>query len=569
MKLTIDSWRGTAPKFEPRQLADGLAVEALNARSGRSLLEAWGVDTSTGETIPASARYWFRYLDTYWFTWTDRTEAVLAPLVNDAEQYICISDESWPSITRADVAVSAAPYPSLRYRLGIPQPAKPVLVVDDNSAERPATPASTDDLDLYTVVYKVAWVDAWGREGPGSLVSSRVNLQEYTVNAVSYMAKQVQLTRPTLPTGQYNWGTGALWRVYRANFTSQGQGLFQFVAEVPITDPSYIDRTPSGDLQEAMVTDEWFGPPDNNTALFPNGPLRHIGAHPSGFMFGHTRREVCFSEPGTTHAWPIRYQQSLKEDIVTCLMSGGDIVVLTKGVPYVFTGVSPESMSPMRIPEPYPCVSQDAAVEVSGTVFYASRNGMVAVQGASAQMVTSAFYRDVEWRALQPETMRFGHYDDKVFIFRSGKRTLVFDPLNQDDGLRELDLDPAVHHTLPGSDDLLYMARNDAGGAVKLFNGDLTAARPLQYTTKEYRTPAPTTFGFCKVVSEHYPLTVTVHARKESGEVVSHQRVVSSNKPFALPGGFRARGWWLSVSATASVAVHHISLAHTLSEFND
>lgn len=567
MRLRVDDFRGTAPKFKPNQLADGLAVAALNARAGRGLLEPWASASSTGVTLPVNSNYWFRYLDTYWFTWAGRTEAVKAPLINDGFNYVCMTDLVYPKVTRSDVALSAAPYPAITYRLGVPQANAPALAVANNSATRPATPSSTNDLDLFTVYYKVAWVDAWGREGPGSLVSASADLQEYTVDGTVYMAKQVTLTRPSLPTGAYNFGTGAVWRIYRANYTSSGSGIFQFLAELPVATTSYIDRVPSSQLGEEMITDDWFGPPDDNTSLYPNGPLRHIGAHPSGFMFGHTKHEVAFSEPGTTHAWPVKYQQSVREEIVTCQLTGGDIVVLTKGVPYVFTGLAPASMSPVRIPEPLPCVSQDAVVEVNGTVFYASKNGMVAVSGNSAQIVTGGFYRDVDWRALNPSTMRFGQYDDKVFIFRSGQPTLIFDPVNPDDGLRSLNLDPVVFTTEEGSGDFLYTAVGDATRTVKKFNDVLNTPMSLTYTSKEYRLPSPTAFAYCKVVSDSYPFTFTVYARKANGAVVSQARSVTGNKPFALQGGFLADAWWFEVSG--SPQIHSVVLAHSKSEVND
>ena len=567
MRLRVDDFRGTAPKFKPNQLADGLAVAALNARSGRGLLEPWASASSTGVTLPVNSNYWFRYLDTYWFTWQNRTEAVKVPLINDGFNYIGITDASYPKITRSDVALTAAPYPATTYRMGVPQLSNPSITVANNSATRPATPSSTNDLDLFTVYYKVALVDAWGREGPGSMVSVSADLQEYTVDGTVYMAKQVTLTRPALPTGSYNLGTGALWRIYRANYTSSGGGIFQFLAELPVATTSYIDRVPSSQLGEEMITDDWFGPPDDNTSLYPNGPLRHIGAHPSGFMFGHTKHEVAFSEPGTTHAWPVKYQQSVREEIVTCQLTGGDIVVLTKGVPYVFTGLAPASMSPVRIPEPLPCVSQDAVVEVNGTVFYASKNGMVAVNGSSAQIVTAGFYRDVDWRALNPASMRFGQYDDKVFIFRSGQPTLIFDPVNPDDGLRSLNLDPVVFTTEEGSGDFLYTAVGDATRTVKKFNDVLNTPMSLTYTSKEYRLPSPTAFAYCKVVSDSYPFTLTVYARKANGAVVSQTRSVTGNKPFALQGGFLADAWWFEVSG--SPQIHSVVLAHSKSEVND
>ena len=140
MRLRVDDFRGTAPKFKPNQLADGLAVTALNARSGRGLLEPWASASSTGVTLPVNSIYWFRYLDTYWFTWQNRTEAVKVPLINDGFNYIGITDASYPKITRSDVALTAAPYPATTYRMGVPQANAPALAVANNSATRPATP---------------------------------------------------------------------------------------------------------------------------------------------------------------------------------------------------------------------------------------------------------------------------------------------------------------------------------------------------------------------------------------------------------------------------------------------
>lgn len=565
MRLRVDKFLGTAPKYTNDQLADGYAVQAINARTGRELLEPWNNSSLTGQTVPASAQYWFRYLNAYWFTWLNRTEAVKAPLVNDSHDYICITDTSYPKITRSDIALASSPYPATSYRLGIPQPSAPAVRAQTNSATRPATPSSTDDLDMFTVYYKVTFVDQWGREGPGSFTSAAVDIQEYTVDAVSYMAKEVVLTLPATPSGNYAFGTGSLLRIYRANYTSSGVGTFQFVAEVSLGTTSYTDRIPSGSLDEAMSTDDWFGPPDDDTSLYPNGPLRHIGAHPSGFMFGHNKHELAFSEPGTTHAWPIAYQKSVKETIVTTILSGGDIVVLTDAVPYIYSGLSPSSMSPVRIARPYPCVSQDAVVEMNGAVFYASTNGLVGISGSDAEIITSAFYRDVDWRALNPSTMRFGHYDGKIFIFRANQPTFVFDPTAPQDGLRQVDIDPRVFYTEEGTGDLLYVPRSDASNRVNRFNygsGKLS----LTYQSKEYRLDSPQVFYFGKVVSDAYPVALTLYYRKVDGSVVNRSFSVPDDKCFSLPTGFRAKSLWFTV--TGSPQIHSVVFAQNKSEVN-
>lgn len=562
MLLKISNFRGLAPRFHPEQLADGLAVKADNIYFGEAL-RGWRLPTDTTKNVPAITEYLFQYKDEYWFSWPNRTHAVEAPLLNDPWGYAVITDEQHPKITRSDIAIGGSVYPNASYRLGVAIPGA-VTASDQPNAlytgpEEGQPEYDETQVDPFTTTYKVTFVNKWGQEGAGSQSSNPVDLIEY----LGEMVQEVTINLPAAPVGNPLMGAGAMYRIYRMNASSQGSGVYQFVAEVPIEDTQYIDRIPSSDLAEAIFTDSWIGPPDDNAALFPNGPLQHICVVGEAFLCGHNKKMVCFSEPRTTHAWPAEYYHLFQEKVIRTVTYGGDVIVLTDDTPYSIQGVHPSSMSRVRLAEPAPCINPDAVCVVAGSVFYAGDRGLYAISGTSVQLVSDALYDVSQWQALNPKTMRFSRHQNLLHIHLDSGVTLVLDPVNPTNGISTLSLDFQATHTDPETGNLHY---SDSSGDV--YKHDSAADRDsISYESKHYRFFDAIAFNYGRVRANKYPVDVTIHARRLSGTKWSYTKTVTNDRFFQLPVRSQMIEWWIEVNG--DVDIRAVGLSTSLQELTN
>lgn len=564
MKILITSFRGTAPRIDDEQLSEGLAVRAVNVDVSESL-QGWYAPKDMGISFLASRPYIFPYNDTKWFSFQNRTSVVHAPLNNDPWNYAVFTDSAYPKITRNDVALAGAHYPAVYYRLGLPEPDAPFCSVENNTEYGGPSPDSEDYdgalTDKFDTSYVITFVDRWGRESITSVPSETITIREYE----GEMVEQVRVTLPPAPTGYPLIQTNGTYRIYRLNNSSDGSGVYQYVDEAPITDNEYVDRTVSSQLLEATSTDTWAGPPDDDSALYPNGPLQNVSVVSEAFLCGNTTRAVCFSEPRIPHAWPVGYYQVFSEQVVRAIPLGSDVAVLTDEAPYILTGVHPSSMGRMKMPKAAPCVAADAVAVVSGSVFYAGAQGIYAMNTSGVNLVSETIYTLKQWRALDPKTMRFAAYDDTLIILTGDGQLLTFDISNPQAGIIKLDLGENVSHIYSDlSEGRFYFM--DSGGSLFEFEGKDTRL-PVTYETKHYRFHNPVNFYVSRVRANKFPVSVTIKAKRVDGTEFSYTKLVQNDRFFYIPAQSLMTEWWFEVSGNTEI--RSLALATSIEELNE
>ena len=107
--------------------------------------------------------------------------------------------------------------------------------------------------------------------------------------------------------------------------------MFQFVAEVNMSATTYEDSSDNDDLEEIIPSTYWIAPPDDDTNLYPDGPMKGLTALPNGVFAGFTGKRICFSEPFLPHAWPVIYRITLEDNIVAIGAAGNGLIVTTEG----------------------------------------------------------------------------------------------------------------------------------------------------------------------------------------------------------------------------------------------
>lgn len=570
MKLTLANFKGVAPKFSPEQLADDYAVQSINSRSGRQILESWQqpVDAAGGTLNSTLVKSLFKY-ENKWFSWTKSgVTAARVPLANDPWAYVVIADPTtYPQMTFNTVAESGTgPWPAATFPLGVQVPSAPTIV-----ASGPLTPpedVTEDDYDYYETSYIVVFVDAFGRASAPSAASADVVIKEYEGERVWF----IDVAMPDVPTDgvAYNAARGATgkWYVYRGNFNAGGSGLYQYTGTIlaGTANPVFRDTKPSLLLDESPSTYDWSPPPDNNTAMYPNGPLMKVVAM-TDFLAGHNRKLVCFSEPAAFHAWPTAYYQVFSEEVITITPAGQNLVVLTDANPYVLTGAAPSAMSPVKLAEPAACASSLAVTEVFDRVYFASNDGLFEINGFTVRNVSRDYMTEIQWRALVPATMSFSNYGGFVLIHSAAAgTTYVYDPSAPDDAFREVDIDPQAVYQLTKSSDMAFVERGS--NKVTLFDADDSAVMPLSWKSKVYQFNDPICLSVAKVTANKYPVSVRFSHKRVDETEETYLKVVTNDRFFYLPFQSRGYRWWAEVNNSTGAEIRTIQIGQSPQEFN-
>ena len=509
--IVLEEFNGIAPVLHPHKLAPTLAVVSENTRLDRAVVEPWR-SIAYLEDAPFNTRTIFKYQGEF-LTSPDHHHVVGAIRPNDPLDRIYYTDIDYPKI-RSGAAT---------FRLGIPKPAVPALgtIVVGN----------TENItDVFNTRYRVTLVDAWGAEGPPSDPTLGVEL------GLGFSVT-LDLTGTTV-TGNYNFAVGALVRVYRSN-SSAGEGVYQYVGEIAYGSASFVDTVTRENLQEALPSEGWIAAPDENTALYPDGPLASLIEASWTGLVGHAGNTVFCSEPGVPTAWPYYYSNQHKIVGVSNVQSG--ILVMTVAGPYLLAGSDPAALAKVPIESNQACTSARSIVDFGEYTIYASPDGLVLAQGNTATVVTSALIDKDAWQTFQPETIHAYEYEGMYIGFygdEAGGTGFVFDPQGGRNALVTLAGIGVTGGYFSGSTDTLAVVYDNAGQrSIGEFNvGELTEYRRR---TKEFLFPDPVSLHCVRIEADSYPIHLTAWADSEEKGTWTF----SNNLVVKLPGGYRAREW--------------------------
>lgn len=544
MKITFNQWGGSAPRLDPRAVPVGMAVTAKNTRPDPYSLKPWIKPQVTNARVRSSAKTLYRYTDRHWFEWDWDVSVVKAPIINDPNQEVIFTDRDGVKFTRNTFALSSAPYPNNSRMIGVPQPDKPKFKNN----------APTNDVagvDTIDIAYVVTFVNEFGREGPASKASDITMSKNKKVN--------ITITRPALPTGAYALGSGAKWRIYRTNTASDGSGIYQYVDEVPIATQSYTDTRKEDELLEMLSTADWFPPADTNTALWPSGPLKGLVNVANSYLAGFTGRTLCFSVPNVPHAWPPAYQIVVEYDIVGLAVVGAEIVVLTKGHPYLVTGSAPGNLTAAKIPDAQACVSAQSIVAFENGVIYASPDGLVMIDGPRARLISTEVFDERSWAALQPHTMRASYYEGS-YVANTSTKTFLFIPNGGQAQYREINFRPVAMVNDLETDTLYY---HEGDGVIKAFNKGV-GNYEYEWQSGTVRTSKKTNLPWAALYASNYPVKLTVITQYDCHHHREHEYTVTCSKPFRLRGGFLANEF--AIKIVSDKTVHSVELANSVQE---
>lgn len=524
MKLAFAGFRGEMPIVDERLLPDANAQVARNVYLRRGTLKperAPGPIAGLPNVIAPSSLY--RYPNGnngagFWMIWGGgkRVHAVKSPLADDAWQRVYWTGDGPPKMGGiAEITDGAQPYPARSFRLGIPAPSNAPV------ASAPSDRVSVEEHPLTAVQtsYVVTLISRFGEEGPPSFASSPIIRWDMVDDAPAGGA--VVLSLPAIPSGAHDLITK---RIYRA----ESSGVFQHVGDVPAAQGSFTDTVPSENMGVSLPSLEWDMPDDR---------LVGLTALPGGFLAGYFGNTLCFSEAFYPHAWPVAYQLAFSEDVVGIAAVAGGLVVATNGRPHMITGSSPAAMADMHLDEDQPCVAGRSLVDMGEYAVYASPNGLVAVGGGSAQLLTKAMISREQWKALKPETIHAYRHDGRYLAFYEGG-CFAFTP---GEGFEFFDVSATAGWYDLAKDQLCLIQ----GNAITAWGSGDTMT--LRWRSKVHEV-APGSGGFscAKVIARQYPVTLRLIA----DGVTMLELPVASRDLFRLPAGYSlCRDWEVEVEA--------------------
>ena len=558
---------GIAPGVAPRLIADqfGQTAQNIDFESGRLVPTKTNTDIYTLQNGARRSIYYYR--DTNWLEWSeDGVDVVNGPIPNDTNERLYFTGDDYPRVgTVASMVSGSSGYPVTTYRLGVPAPSNAPTIAKSGTVTATETPETR--AYVYTLVTDL------GEEGPPSLAST-------TLDVTSTETVTVSMPAGNNPSGNYFFSTNAKKRIYRSNTGSQFTD-FQFVAEVSFATTSFSDAIKASVLSEVLPSGTWIGPPDDNTALYPDGPMLGLTAVGNGVMAGFSGKRLCLSEPYLPHAWPIDYRITLEEDIVDIAATGNGVVALTNGTPYFVTGTDPSALTPTRIDLAQACVNKNSVVDMGEFILYAAPDGLVAVAGTSGRVVSRNLISVDQWNtSFHPTLIRaFRHEGTYVAFYNNGGSLggWVYDPRADEALFSTITLSAEVRGGFedPKSGQLFVIE----GNKIRKYRGG-TSSNTLTFKTKKFVTPSPVSMAWVSVHAEAYPVTVKVYG---DGALISNYTLSESSGVYTqattTPSGISngtlrepimrlpaavASEWEVEVSG--AVLINEICLAQSMEE---
>lgn len=265
-----------------------------------------------------------------------------------------------------------------------------------------AVPGETMSLRAYRYTY----VNRLGQEGPGSPPSQMIRANDGARITVCGFVKP-----------ESEWCVDRV-RLYRLA-TPYETGLEQsnpantewfLVEEIRIGSLfTYVDTKTDLELgngaQGVFVTDEYLPPPSDLTGIVSceNGII--AGISPS-------TKTVWMCEPHAPHSWPLRYMKKFYGTPVALAAAGAALYVGTTERPYVINlsdpGNANGAVPVLGTRVPLPCVSKRSMVADTNSAYYASTDGLVALAGGEAKIISQSRLSERDWQELRPNRM-IGH----------------------------------------------------------------------------------------------------------------------------------------------------------------
>ena len=341
---------------------------------------------------------------------------------------------------------------------------------------------------------------------------------------------------PTSFTG--SWGI-ARKRIYRVATGTSGSSYLR-VGEVALTTRNFVDSKQTAELSESLLTLDWDPPPADLDGLI---------SLPNGVLAGFAGRDVYFSEPYQPHAWPTDYIQTVDFDIVGIGNFGTNIVVGTKGRPYIMR------RPPIRRGCRWPRLEMDPALRLQARLrVHRQDGGGLCLDGGTGaesgpggtEIISAEYFDKADWQALNPSSMR-AFYHDGTWVGYTAAKMIGVNP--EMGGVVEID-EPGIRaHYRDPDEDAIYLVESDR--YLHRFGTDPVDGVPARTMVWRSRLDIGRLrkYSAAQVIADGYPVTFRLYCmdadeNNRPVELEVQVQEVTDRKPFRLKSDRGSRAEW-------------------------
>lgn len=524
MRLRIAQFAGEMPIVAPNLLPENYATETLNARmEGGSLVPIRSMAASAYPNPASNVKSWsiYPFNKSHVLTRTDEADFVRGPLANDAWSRVYIAGDALPP----QVAFSSGGAVSV-VNLGINKPQTPTVPSSWNDAEPP-----NPDSQVVRCAYYVTAVTSRGEESEPSETTQIINRWD---------GASIPIT-----LGANNDSRAATRRIYR----TEGGGTFNFVAEIPVSNTTYLDSVTSANLKMPCQSETWNPPPTSLKGLTMVG---------NGFMAGFFNNTLCFCEPYHPHAWPLDYQLAFPDDVVSIASVGGALVVATKGSPWIVAGGHPAAMQQTPLDVRAACLSRRGHVDMGDYSLYPTNDGLMMASPNGMQLVSQGIYSRHQWGALQPHTFKAFRYRGRYLCF-AANFAFIFD---LESGVFPLQVteqagDTVIDGHYQADENHLYLLIQHSNNTLSVQIFDEGSNKTMRWKSREFVLSPTMVFSAGRIDADS-AAEITL-----SGEGYAFSYTANNDNGFRLPSGRPRR---LTIEVSSSGRVNELTLASSMGE---
>ena len=548
MAIRNRQFTGAIPRLPARLLPENSASVAKNCWLDKGHPRPLPELSSTGIFFPANTRSIYRYdgegtvtSPDRWFSWSEEVDMVPAPVTRDEVNRVIWTGDDYPRHT-STVIMQGSSFanppgrPPVSRRLGIPAPTSaPSVSLGDLANPPPQDEDAPEPIkESHSFVY--TWLSDLDEEGPPSPPSASVSRIFGTDGAI----QPATITTPTGPPADRGINRKRIYRTSGENY--------RLVGTINLSTAATTESTLTADLGESLVSTFWDPPPAG---------LKGLRALPNGVLAGFMGKDLYLSEPYQPHAWPSDYIQTMNAEIVGIENSGINLVIGTKGKPYLSSGADPATATPIEQELEQTCVAKRSFARLSrqGVVF-ASAEGLILFGPSGTTFQSLQHYRRTDWQALSPEDFQAVYHDGYYLAFTK-TRALAFNP--EHEGVIEIE-DAGVKAVWRDAErDRVYVIDSDS--ELKEFRTDVResdTARTLRWRSRLHTGPG-TTWSACQVIASGYPVELILLAGPEA-KTQKARMTVNDDEPFRPPAMSLESNW--SYEIQGQHAVEEVRIGH-------
>jgi hypothetical protein len=659
--LNSKNFRGQVSRLSDRLLAGNYASSALNVRLDRGRLDPIKGPTQHSAAVgqgSIGSLFRFRNAQTdFWLTWVrSGVNVARSPNSQDTHNRLYWTGDGEPRMTTADLALVSADYPTSWYVLGVYKPTVAPTVGHTGGAasaetrsyvytfrtalgeESAPSPATTYSAPSDATSWDLSAMEAVPpSSGTVSAASHAGGVVTVTMNTTRGLAKYeevvfsgvagmtdlngtfpvasvvsgtqitVELTTAQVYTAGGVWQrraphntTGMLRCIYRTVGTSED---YKYVGAVAATSTAFTDNIAATALGDGLTTLDSSTPPKNGHSIVELAN----GAH--AMLAGN---ELCISEQGKPHSWPVANRYPFSGTGVAAVAVGNSVVVTTDSVPVLATCTVPEAASLARMDGVVaPNIAKLGTVDTGMGAAFPSHDGLWHVTPSGSKNLTASLFTPEQWQALVPSSFRAALSNRHYYAaFTDGAMARILDlDLENPDSTVTIDQDVDVIYDNP-YDGRMYVV---IGHIIYKWDEDDQNRYLAYWRSRAFQLGKPVNFSVAQVHAEYgeevqtntriaawnaailtsseniegamgvtplgvYPIGATNLLEQptqsfrvqfslvRNGEVV-FSRELSNSNPFRLPSGFKIEVGGYEIAST--VPVYSVTIAQGMGELRE